>query len=153
MLIPTTVLLALVCPRDLLERRPALRSLIYAMGAVLVGVYEIFLYQPAAYSVVHNFVQACAALPALPLAVRLALALDGEPGPLGRTGVRALLAGTVLGNIVPAVVFGLSGATGGMLPVNTIAAFPMFFPLLSVLALWRLRSTTTAEAHALAPAL
>lgn len=147
MLFPTTLHLALVCPTNLLARRPSLRALIYAVAAVIVAVYEGFLYQPAGYSIIHNFVQACGALPALPLAVRLALALDGDPGPIGRSGVRALLAGTVIGNIVPALVFGLSGATGGMLPVNTIAAFPMFFPLLSFVGLWRLhgRIAMTSE--------
>jgi hypothetical protein len=142
MLIPTTVHLALVCPRDLLAGRPSLRGLVYALGAIIAAVYEVFLYQPAAYSIVHIFARHARRCRRCRSRCAAALALDREPGPLGRKGIRALLAGTVLGSIVPAVVFGLSGATGGMLPVNTIVAFPRFFPLLSVVALWRLRPTS-----------
>lgn len=146
LLIPTTAHLAVACPRDLLAGRPTLRGLLYAVGLVVGGIYQMFLYAPVEYAIVHNFCQAGAALLAFPLAVRLALAVDAEAGAAAPAGMRALLAGTVLGMLVPAVVFGLSGATGGMLPVNTIAAFPMFFPLLSLPMVQRWRAMAPAAA-------
>src|SRR5438477_416854 len=56
---------------------------------------------------------------------------------LGRAGLRRMLAGTLAGLIVPAIVLGVSGATGGRIPVNASAWVGFLFPLACLSALWQ----------------
>jgi hypothetical protein len=124
--------LALVCPRNLLAERPRLRSALYGAALLLAGAYEVFLYDPRAYVVFHNTTQALVAVPVLFFAAALALFLDraaAEPSP---RGLRSCLAGALLGFVVPAIVFGLSGMSGGVVSVTVAAWLGFLFPLLSL---------------------
>src|SRR5207247_9298866 len=99
------------------------------------AVYEFFAYEPGAYSAMHNLSQALAGIPVLVLAARLALAIDRPPCALGGAGLRRMLAGTLVGLVVPAIVLGVSGATGGRIPVNAPAWVGFLFPLACLSAL------------------
>jgi hypothetical protein len=129
--------LALVCPDDRLARHRGVLPLVYGVGLALAAVYELFAYEPAAYSALHNLAQTMAGLPVLLLVARLALALDGPPLALGETGLRRMLAGTLARLVMPAIVLGVSGATGGRIPVNAAAWVGFLFPLACLSALPR----------------
>ena len=121
--------LALVCPRDRLARRPGLLPLVYGLGLALAAIYEVFLYDPRAYSVVHNVCQSLSVVPILFFAVELAIALTDPPAELGNPGVRRLLAGAIAGVVAPAAVLAISGISGGIVPVNVTAWVGYLFPL------------------------
>jgi hypothetical protein len=117
--------LALVWPRDHLAARPGLLRLVYGLALALGAAYEIFLFEPAAYSTIHNLCQALAAVPVLALAGMVALEDGYAPEAAHRRPLAVALAGIVL----PAIVFGVSGVTGGDLPVNASAWVAFLFPL------------------------
>jgi len=50
-----------------------------------------------------------------------------------------MLAGTLVGLVIPAIVLGVSGATGGRIPVNASAWVGFLFPLACLSALWQSR--------------
>jgi len=127
--------LALVCPRDRLAGRSGFLVLAYGFGFALAAVYELFLHDPHAYSVVHNFAQGLGSVPVLAFTCLVALSLTDPPAALGAAGVRRLLLGVLLGLIAPALLFGLSAATGGSLPVNAAAWVGFVFPLGAIAAL------------------
>src|SRR2546427_7619419 len=129
--------LALAWPDNRLTRRAGVLPLVYGVGLALAAVYEFFAYEPRAYSAMHNLCQALAGLPVFVLVVRLALALDRPPAELGRAGVRRMLAGALAGLVIPAIVLGVSGVTGGRLPVNASAWVGFLFPLACLFALPR----------------
>jgi hypothetical protein len=127
--------LALACPRDRIARHPGLLALVYGVGLALAAVYQLFLHEPGAYSAIHNTAQALCAPPVLALAVLLALEVGAPRPALGRA-VPRLLAGTLAGIVVPAIVLGISGITGGRFAVNVAASIGFVFPLACVAALW-----------------
>ena len=131
--------LALVCPRDRLAAHRGLLALVYGVALAFGLVYEFFLYQPGAYVLLHNLAQGLAGVPALAFTALAALALDEPPADLGPGGVRILLVAALTGIIVPGLVFGVSGLTGGGLPVNVSAWIGFLFPLGTVVALSRPR--------------
>src|SRR5207245_4446230 len=92
-----------------------------------------------AYSALHNLSQALVAIPVLALMARLALAVDRPSPELGRAGLRRMLAGTLAGLVIPAIVLGVSGATGGRIAVNASAWVGFLFPLACLSALWQSR--------------
>jgi len=130
-----TTHLALVCPRDRVTGRPGILTVVYGGGLALAAVYQILLYEPAAYTVLHNLCQGLAALPVIALAVMLGLALADPPPSLGALGARWLLGATLVGFVGPAIVLGVSGASGGQIPVNASAWVGFLFPLGAAMAL------------------
>ncbi len=124
--------LALVCPRNLLAYRPRLRTVLYGAAFALAVAYEVFLYDPRAYVVFHNTTQALVAVPVLFFVAALALFLDRAAAELSPRGLRSCLAGALLGFVVPAFVFGLSGMSGGVVSVTVTAWLGFLFPLLSL---------------------
>jgi len=91
--------------------------------------------QPGAYVLLHNVAQGLTALPVLAFTVLAAFDLDDPPAAFGPWGSRVLLATALAGIVVPGLVLGISGLTGGGLPVN-VSAWPGFlFPLGAVVAL------------------
>jgi len=137
--------LALVCPRDRVAGHSGLLVLAYGFGLALAAVYELFLHDPHAYSVVHNFAQGVGSVPVLAFAGLVALSLTDPPAALGAAGVRRLLLGALLGLIIPGLIFGLSAASGGSLPVNSAAWVGFVFPLGAIAAL---RSAPAATVRA-----
>jgi hypothetical protein len=129
--------LVLACPEDHVTERPGVLPLVYGLGLALATVYEFFAYEPGAYSAMHNLSQALAGIPVLVLMARLALAIDRPPPELGRAGLRRMLAGMLAGLVLPAIVLGVSGATGGRIPVNASAWVGFLFPLACLSALWQ----------------
>ena len=129
--------LALVCPRDRLGARRGPLVLAYGFALAFAVVYEFFLYQPGAYVLVHNVAQGLAGVPVLAFTGLAAVALDDPPVVLGPSGVRMLLGTALAGIVVPGFVFGVSGLTGGGLPVNVSAWIGFLFPLGTVVALSR----------------
>lgn len=135
--------LALTCPRDLLARWPRLRPMIWGGMLALAVVYEFFLYDPRAYVVFHNTTQALAAVPVLAFAAGLAFFLGRAAAEVSRRGMRSCLAGALVGIVIPALVFGLSGLSGGMVSVTASAWLGFVFPVLSLPAV---RSATVSPA-------
>src|SRR5204862_283131 len=98
------------------QGRPLSQNILLAVDAVprAFAADSAFLaYGPGAYGAPHNHSQALAGIPVVVVGARLALAIDRPPRALGRAGLRRMLAGTLAGLIVPAIVLGVSGATGG----------------------------------------
>ncbi len=137
--------LALTCPRDHLARRPGLLAVNYGVALVLAAVYELFLYDPSAYSVIHNLCQSLGIVPVLAFTVALGLAVGDAPAELGAPAVRRLLAGAVAGIVLPAVVLAISGVSGGLVPVNVSAWVGFVFPV-AALATFRARPAAPALA-------
>jgi len=126
--------LALVCPRDRLARRPGVLPVVYGLGLALAAIYEVFLYDPRAYSAVHNLCQSLSIVPLLFFTGELALALADPPPQLGPASVRRLLAGAVAGVVMPAAVLAISGFSGGVVPVNVTAWVGYLFPVAALAA-------------------
>ena len=131
--------LLLACWDSRLARRAGVLPLVYSLALALAAVYEFFAYEPGAYSALHNLSQALAGIPVLVLVARLALAVDRPPPALGRAGLRRMLAGMLVGLVIPAIVLAVSGATGGRIPVNASAWVGFLFPLACLSALWQSR--------------
>ena len=129
--------LLLACWDRRLARRAGVLPLVYSLALALAAVYEFFAYEPGAYSAMHNLSQALAGIPVLVLVARLALATDQPPPELGQAGLRRMLAGTLVGLVIPAIVLAVSGATGGRIPVNASAWVGFLFPLACLSALWQ----------------
>ena len=129
--------LVLAYPEDRVTGRAGVLPLVYGVGLAFAAVYEFFAYEPGAYSALHNLSQALAGIPVLVLVARLALAVDRPPPELGRAGLRRVLAGMLVGLVIPAIVLGVSGATGGRIPVNASAWVGFLFPLACLSALWQ----------------
>jgi hypothetical protein len=147
-----TLHLALVCPRDALRERRGVLPLVYGLSLALAAVYEIFLDQPRAYSAIHNLCQALSAIPAFGLVARIALALDRPPAGLGADALARLLAASIAGFVVPGIVLGISGATGGVMSVTMCAWMGFLFPLGCLAAFWRLSAPAGGAAGVLGPA-
>jgi len=139
--------LALVCPRDRLSGRSGVLVLAYGFGLALATVYQLFLDDPHAYSIVHNFAQGIGSVPVLVFTGLVALSLTDPPAALGAAGVRRLLLGVLLGLIMPALLFGLSAASGGNLPVNAAAWVGFAFPLGAIAALRAAPRATVTAGH------
>jgi hypothetical protein len=127
--------LALVWPRDLLARWPRVRPAIWLGALALAAAYEMFLYDPRAYVVFHNTTQALAAIPVIAFAVGLTFFLGRAAAEASRRGMGTCLAGALVGIVIPAVVFGVSGLSGGMVSVTVSAWLGFVFPLSSLPAL------------------
>ena len=127
--------LVLAYPEDRVTGRAGVLPLVYGVGLAFAAVYEFFAYEPGAYSALHNLSQALAGIPVLVLVARLALAVDRPPRALGRAGLRRMLAGTLVGLVIPGIVLAVSGATGGRIPVNASAWVGFLFPLACLAAL------------------
>src|SRR5438128_6835058 len=127
--------LVLAYPEDRVTGHAGVLPLVYGVGLAFAAVYEFFAYEPGAYSALHNLSQALAGIPVLVLVARLALATDQPPPELGQAGLRRMLAGTLVGLVIPAIVLAVSGATGGRIPVNASAWGGFLFPLACLSAL------------------
>jgi hypothetical protein len=127
--------LALVCPRDRAARWPAALLLSYVVPLALAVVYQLVLYDPTAYSVLHHAAETLALVPLTALLIFHCMELSSaRPEPaLGRT--RLLFAGVVTGIGVPGAVLVVSGLSGGSVPVNIAAWLAFTFPLAAIAAL------------------
>jgi hypothetical protein len=137
--------MALVCPRDRLSGRPGILLLLYGAALALAVAHQVLLFDPRAYSMIHNFCQALVSVPVITFTVCLALALGQPPVELEPTPVRRLLLGAVVGIVMPALVLGISGVSGGLVPVNVTAWVTFLFPLAGIAAVAAVGSRTAAR--------
>jgi hypothetical protein len=136
--------LALVCPSDRSRDRAWVLHLAYALTLALAAVYQLFLYEPRAYSAIHNAAQALTAVPVLVFAGLLALAQSAPPPPLGARGARFLFLGALGGLVIPGAVFAISGLSGGLVPVHVASWVGCAFPAACIAALWPARAAEPA---------
>lgn len=130
-LLPATLLhLMLVFPVLRLGRyrRPVLIG-IYAADLVLITVYQAYLYDPAAYSRIHNFCMAALGVGGVGLTVSGVHAYWTSPSVLVRKRLGIVLLGIVTGMALPASMVTMSGLSGGEQPINLAAFTAFLFPL------------------------
>lgn len=122
--------LALVFPTDRLRRfRRPLLALPYVVAFLLVVAYEWHLYNPSAYSAIHNLCMVHVGLGGLILFGAVVWDYFTTHSHLIRQRVRVLLLGFLGGYTLPGSVMLASGLTGGEVAVN-YAGFTVFlFPL------------------------
>lgn len=123
---------ALVFPVDRLRRsRSFLLSLPYLVACTLGVAYEAFLYQPAAYSFIHNLCMVYVGIAGLTLLGGVTWDYCTTVSHLVRQRVRVILLGFLSGFAFPAALMFSSGVTGGQVAVN-YAGFTAFLFHLSL---------------------
>lgn len=122
--------LALVFPRERLGRLRALwLALPYGVSGVLGLSYELVLYQPAAYSLLHNLCTFYAGLAGCLFISKIAWDYVGAPLGEIQQKIRVVVLGSLCGYGFPTVLLLLAGVKGGQVAIN-YAAFSLFiFPL------------------------
>jgi len=103
----------------------------YAVALALLIPYEIFLYAPAAYTVVHNLTVLYLGIAGVLFGGRLILEYARGRSQLARQRIRVMTLGTLVGFALPGVVLLLSAFLGGGVAVNS-AAFTGFLFALSL---------------------
>lgn len=122
--------LALVFPVDRARHSwPRIVVLPYLIALSLGLVYQLYLYEPHTYSVVHNLCMIYAGLGGVALLGSAIWAYVAPDSYLTRQKIRVILAGFLSGFALPALLMLTSGFTGGEIAVN-YAGFTVFlFPL------------------------
>jgi hypothetical protein len=122
--------LALIFPVDRLRRR---RSFFLACPYVIAGMlglaYEVWLYDPAAYSAIHNLCMLYGGVSGGVLLVSVVWAYGTTESHLLRQKIRVVLVGLLGGFALPAVLMLGSGITEGEVPVNYAGFTAFLFPL------------------------
>jgi signal transduction histidine kinase len=122
--------LAVVFPVDRLRRGRTAAILAPYLIALILGVlYEWFLYQPSAYTTIHNLCMVNSGIGTLLLFVALTWDYFTSDSPLTRQRVRVILLGFLAGYTVPGSVMLASGVTGGEVAVNYGGFTAFLFPL------------------------
>ena len=124
------VYFGLLFPVDRLRRFAPLLAPLFAVSAgVLVVTYQIVLFLPEAYSLIHNFCMLSVGLGGVPLVVGWGLAYVTTTSYLVRQRLRVILLGLLGGFAFPIALMGYSGITGGEVAVNYTAFTAFVFPL------------------------
>lgn len=122
--------LALVFPIDRLHRyRAAFLTFPYLVAFILSVAYEINLYQPDAYSTIHNLCMVHVGLGGLVLFCAVVWDYFTTDSHLIRQRVRVILLGFLGGYTLPGGVMLASGITGGEVAVNYGGFTVFLFPL------------------------
>lgn len=122
--------LALVFPVDRLRRfRTFFLLMPYLAAFSLTVAYEIFLYQPAAYSTIQNLCSVYAGVGLLTLLGKVVWDYFVTDSHLTRQRIRILLLGFFTGFGFPMILMLLAGLTGGEVAVNYAAFTAFLFPL------------------------
>jgi hypothetical protein len=122
--------LALVFPVDRLRRyRSVFLSLPYLAALILGVTYELLLYQPPAYSLIHNLCMVYAGIGGLALLAAIIWNYWSAVSLLVRQRTRIILLGCFSGYAFPAALMLLSGVAGGEVAVNYAAFTAFLFPL------------------------
>lgn len=131
-LFPASLLvhLALVFPVDRFRRHRTVFLVIpYVVVGLLVVAYELFLYQPAAYSLIHNLCMVYAGIGGVALLGGVIWDYYTTDSHLTRQRVRVILLGFLSGFAFPGAVMFASGVTGGGVAVNYAGFTAFLFPL------------------------
>jgi len=121
--------LALVFPRNWLRGNGTLAVIPYLVSLPLAAAYEMVLYDPAAYSAVHNASTVCLGLGGSVLLAASAYGYCTEREPLRKEAVGLVALGALAGLGLPAVLMTVSGISGGSVPVNLSALTAPLFPV------------------------
>lgn len=122
--------LALVFPMDRLRRyRTLILALPYVIAAALGLAYELCLYRPSAYSLIHNLCMVYVGVGAVIFVGRIVQDYLSTTSPLIRQRIRVVLLGFLGGFALPAGLMFASGVTGGDIAVNYGAFSAFLFPL------------------------
>jgi signal transduction histidine kinase len=122
--------LALVFPVDRFRRyRSFFLSVPYIAAFTLAGAYEVFLYEPSAYSLIHNLCMVYVGISAVIFLGAVIWDYCTPAHPLVRRRIRVIFLGLLSGFTVPAMLMFSSGITGGKVAVNYAAFTAFFFPL------------------------
>ncbi len=131
-LFPASLLvhLALVFPVDRCRRyRIAFLAVPYVVAGLLAVVYELFLYQPAVYSLIHNLCMVYAGIGGVALLSVVIWDYCTTDSHLTHQRVRVILLGFLSGFAFPGAVMFASGVTGGEVAVNYAGFTAFLFPL------------------------
>jgi signal transduction histidine kinase len=122
--------LALVFPSERLRaQRGRLLAAIYGLTGALVLVYEVLLWQPTAYTVVH--IAAIVLQVSGTLGVVAAVIHDffASSSPLVRRRIGVVVSGVSAGLVVPGLSWAATAVLGGRLSMNEAAFTAFLFPL------------------------
>ena len=123
--------LALVFPRNHLKGRNVLwLSVPYFAAASLGWLYEVLMYQPQAYSMIHNLCMVYAGIACLTLISSTLWQVWTETAPRMRQQIRMVGLGCLSAYGLPALLMFASGVTGGAVGVNYTAFTAFLFPLI-----------------------
>ena len=122
--------LAAVFPVDRFRRhRRVLLWIPYIAATGLALPYEIFLYRPAAYTLIHDLCMDYTGLGGATLLGAVAWDFFTSDSQLVRQRIRVLLLGFLGGFAFPGLLMFYSGITGGQVPVNYAGFTVVLFPL------------------------
>lgn len=141
---------ALVFPRPWRHPVAPAIALGWFASLALAAAYQLVLFEPGAYSAMHACAEAMLGASGVLLATRLVWELASamrRAGPL----LRWSSLGAAVGLGVPAVVVGVSGLSGGQVPVNYVVTAAFAFPLCTCIGLLREPSPTGYAAAAVKP--
>jgi hypothetical protein len=113
-------------------------SVAWWLALALAVSYQLVLGQPGAYSMVHAACETYLGLAGLGAGIVLIVA-RAKAGAGADVMLRSALAGALLGLGLPAVLFTLSGLSGGAVPVNLCTATAFLFPSMLALGVVRER--------------
>lgn len=122
------VYLALVFPHERRALTTPAAAVAWWLSLALGVAYQLLLNQPGPYSAIHAACELYLGAAGIGLVVRLILA-RAQAAQTAGPALRSALAGALLGLGVPAIVFTISGASGGSLPVNVCTTTAFLFPL------------------------
>lgn len=130
-LLPAGLLhLAVVFPVERLQHaRRVVFTAIYGPVLALAIAYEIFLYDPARYSLMHHLSEGATGLAGLIFLAKILWDYQHTDSPLVLQRIRVVLLGCLSGYAFPAVLMLASGAMGGGVAVNYTAFTGAIFPL------------------------
>jgi signal transduction histidine kinase len=122
--------LALVFPVDRFRHhRRLLLSIPYVLATVLGVAYEVFLYRPGTYTLIHNLCMDYTGLGGAVLLTAVGWDFFTSDSQLVRQRIRVVLLGLVCGFAFPGFLMFYSGITGGEVPVNYAGFTVILFPL------------------------
>jgi signal transduction histidine kinase len=122
--------LALVFPTDRLRGHSAKALLaLYLPFVALAAVYQLVLYRPASYTIVHLVANGALGLSGLPLIALIAYDRLTTCSPLVRRRIRFVMLGTMAGFAPAVILMASSGLLGGEVPVNAAGLTAPLFPL------------------------
>jgi len=121
------VWLAVVFPRPLAQVAKPATALGWTLSLALALPYQLMVDQPAAYSALHSTCELYLGLAGIAFITRLVVAATIVDATT--VALPSALVGAVLGLGAPAIIFLVSGVTGGQLPVNMCTATAFVFPL------------------------
>ncbi len=122
--------LALVFPADRLRRwRKLLLAVPYAIAFALSVPYEIYLYKPAIYSLIHNLCMIYAGVGGAILLGAVTWDYFSSESYAVRQRIRIILLGLIAGFGFPGCLMFYSGIAGGGIPVNYAGYTVFLFPL------------------------